>query len=134
MSFAQLDSSRLPVALVVYREDDARAVVAHILRDEGYVTLAVDSLRGAELSLERVKADVVVLDACHDLFTVTKWLVALSQSASAPPVLLVAHDDDVAWIAARFRLLSIDGATRAWSFAQAVRQTVREERRPQAPE
>jgi DNA-binding response OmpR family regulator len=121
------------VALVVHRDDDARSHIARVLRDDGYTIVAVDSLRGAHIALAQMDIAVVVLDADHDLFTVAKWLVEASRHEDAPPVVLVSPDVETTWIAERFGLLAVDGASRAWTFTQVVRRSRRESRRPRAP-
>jgi DNA-binding response OmpR family regulator len=121
------------VALVVHRDDDARSHISRVLRDDGYTIVAVDSLRGAHIALAQMNVSVVVLDADHDLFTVAKWLVEASSREEAPPVVLVSPEADTTWIAERFGLLAIDGASRAWTFTQLVRRSQRESRRPRAP-
>jgi CheY-like chemotaxis protein len=121
-----------PVALIVFPDEAMRARVTRSLRGRGYRTFSVESLCGDADWLRGLHPSVIVLDVRRELLGATRTLVDLSARPSSPPVVLVS-DDDGAWVAPRFGLISVPADAGDDELARAVELSRREGRRPAPP-
>jgi CheY-like chemotaxis protein len=119
-----------PLALVVIDDLTLQARACRVLHARGYETVAVASTAVVRPLLARLAPDVVLLDTQRDAVAIAKLLVELANERDAPAAVLLT--DDVAWLGARFGLLSLRLPSDA-ELARGVDRSVRERLRPLPP-
>jgi len=119
-----------PVALVVIQEPSQQARACRVLRGRGYETIAVGTTEVARALLQRMTPDVVLLDTEREAVSIAKLLVELSNDRDAPAAVLLT--DDVAWLGARFGLISLRLPSDA-ALGRGVDRSVRRHLRPMPP-